>query len=171
MNADEPVVVAHYPFRTAAEAARLRLEAEGIPAFLSDAEVIDMMWFLADAVGWIKVLVPAAEAERAAAILRETEQRRLIRRWRRPSGASKRRGGTTMADQDGVNPDEIDDLERQIYGLRLHVATVYRLLTSKGICSLEEIKAVMEQIDAEDGARDEEFFGDVLDPASDEPGP
>jgi hypothetical protein len=27
----------------------------------------------------------------------------------------------------------------------------------------------MEQIDAEDGARDEEFFGDVLDPASDEP--
>jgi hypothetical protein len=74
-----------------------------------------------------------------------------------------------MADQDGVDPDEIDDLERQIYGLRLHVATVYRLLTSKGVCSPEEIKAVMERIDAEDGARDEEFFGDVLGPASDEP--
>ena len=74
-----------------------------------------------------------------------------------------------MVDQDDVDPDEIDDLEREIYGLRLHIATVYRLLTSKGICRPEEIKAVMEQIDAEDGARDEEFFGDVLDPASDEP--
>jgi hypothetical protein len=169
MIANEPVVVAHYPFRTGAEAARLRLEAEGIPAFLSDAEVIDMNWFLADAIGWIKLVVPAAEAELAAAILRETEQRRLMRRWRRPPRASTRRGDTTMADQDSVDPDEIDDLERQIYGLRLHVATVYRLLTSKGICSPEEIKALMEQIDAEDGARDEEFFGDVLDPAPDEP--
>ena len=169
MSADEPVVVAHYPFRTAAEAARLRLEADGIPAFLSDAEVIDMNWFLADAIGWVKVVVPAAEAEGAAAILRETEQRRLMRRWRRPPGASRQRGDTTMADQDDVDPDEIDDLERQIYGLRLHVATIYRLLTSKGISSPEEIKAVMEQIDAQDGARDEEFFGDVLDPASDEP--
>jgi hypothetical protein len=42
-------------------------------------------------------------------------------------------------------------------------------LTSKGICSPEQIKAVMERIDAEEGARDEEFFGDVLAPASDEP--
>ena len=41
MIANEPVVVAHYPFRTAAEAARLRLEAEGMPAFLSDAETVE----------------------------------------------------------------------------------------------------------------------------------
>jgi hypothetical protein len=82
MSTAEPVVVAHYPFRTSAEAARLRLEAEGIPAFLTDAEVVDMDWFLANALGWIKVLVPAVEAARAAAILRETEQHRLIRRWR-----------------------------------------------------------------------------------------
>jgi hypothetical protein len=74
-----------------------------------------------------------------------------------------------MADQDPVDPEEIDDLERQLYGLRLHVATLYRLLTSKGICTPAEIQAMMEQIDAADGARDEEFFGDVLDPASDQP--
>jgi hypothetical protein len=72
-----------------------------------------------------------------------------------------------MAEQDPIDPEEIDDLERQLYGLRLHVATLYRLLISKGVCSPDEIKAVMEQIDAADGARDEEFFGDVLDPASD----
>ena len=97
MNADELVVVAHYPFRTAAEAARLRLEAEGIPAFLSDAETVNMNWFLANALGWIKVLVPAAEAERAAAILRDVEERRLIRRWRRPPGPS----GTGRRHHDG----------------------------------------------------------------------
>lgn len=169
MIANEPVVVARYPFRTAAEAARLRLEAEGIPASLLDAEVVDMNWFLAEAIGWIKVMVPAADAERAATILRETEERRLTRRWRRPPRVSQRPGDTTMADQDGVDPDQIDDLERQIYGLRLHVATVYRLLTSKGVCNPEGIKAVMEQIDASDGARDDEFFGDVLDPGSDQP--
>jgi hypothetical protein len=76
-----------------------------------------------------------------------------------------------MAEQDSVGPEEFDDLEGQLYGLRLHVATLYRLLISKGVCSPDEIKAVMEQIDAADGARDEEFFGDLLDPASDQPDP
>jgi hypothetical protein len=74
-----------------------------------------------------------------------------------------------MDDQENVDPSEIDDLERQIYGLRLHVATIYRLLTSKGIGTPEEIQSLMKQIDAEDGASDEEFFGDVIGPASDEP--
>jgi hypothetical protein len=74
-----------------------------------------------------------------------------------------------MADEDNADSDEFDDLERQIYGLRLHVATIFRLLTSKGIATPEEIQSLMEKIDAEDGANDEEFFGDVIGPASDEP--
>ena len=164
MTADEPVTIAKYPFRTAAEAARMRLEAEGVPVFLSDAEIVDLS--LGNALGWIKLQVPAADAERAAAILRTVEQRRLIRRWR-SSGMTERKA-TTMADQDDVDPDEIDDLERQIYGLRLHVATIYRLLTSKGICTAEEIQAMMQKVDAEDGASDEEFFGDVIGPSSGE---
>jgi hypothetical protein len=161
MTADEPVTIAHFPFPTAAEAARLRLEAEGIPAFLADAETVGL--------DWIKLEVPASEAERAATILQQTERRRLIRRWRPASGPSELGGDTTMADQDDVDPDEIDDLERQIYGLRLHIATLYRLLTSKGICTPEEIQSVMEKVDAEDGANDEEFFGDVIGPSSGEP--
>ena len=74
-----------------------------------------------------------------------------------------------MDDQENVDPSEIDDLERQIYGLRLHVATIYRLLTSKGIGTPEEIQSLMEKIDAEDGASDEEFFGDVIGPSPSEP--
>jgi hypothetical protein len=166
MTADEPVTVAQYPFRPAAESARLRLEAEGIPAFLSDAEIVDMNWLLGTAVGWIKLQVPAADAERAATVLRVVEQRRLIRRWR--SSESSESGVTTMADQDEVSPDEIDDLERHLYGLRLHIATIYRLLTSKGITNPEEILAMMEKVDAEDGASDEEFFGDMIGPSSGE---
>jgi hypothetical protein len=167
MTADELVTVAHYPFRNVAEAARLRLEAEGISVFLSDAEIVDMNWLFGNALGWIKLQVSAADAERAAAILRTVEQRRLIRRWR-STGISER-GVTTMADQDDVDPDEIDDLERQMYGLRLHIATIYRLLTSRGICTSEEIQAMVEKVDAEDGASDEEFFGDVIGPSEGEP--
>ncbi|MGP0068585.1 MAG: hypothetical protein ACLQGP_33920 [Isosphaeraceae bacterium] len=68
-----------------------------------------------------------------------------------------------------ANEDEMDDLERQLYGLRLHIATIYRLLTSKGISTPEEIQAMIEKVDAEDGASDEEFFGDVIGPPSGEP--
>jgi hypothetical protein len=166
MTADEPVTVAQYPFRTAAEAARVRLEAEGIAAFLCDAEVVDMNWLLGNALGWIKLQVPAADAERAAAILRTVENRRLFRRWRSPSPTEGR--DSTMADEDDVSPEEIDDLERQLYGLRLHIATIYRLMTSKGITTPEEIQAMMQKVDAEDGASDEEFFGDVIGPSSGE---
>jgi hypothetical protein len=164
MTADEPVTVAHYPFRPAAEAARLSLDAEGIPTFLSDAEIVDMDWLLGNALGWIKLQVPAVDAERATEILRRVEERRLTRRWRRSPGPFVRRGDSTMADE-----DEMDDLERQLYGLRLHVATIYRLLTSKGICTPDEIQAMIEKVDAEDGASDEEFFGDVIGPPSGEP--
>ncbi len=170
MNDDEPATVAHYPFRTAAEAARLRLEAEGIPAFLSDTEVLDMNWLLGNALGWIKLQVPAADAERAAEILRPVEERRLARPWRRSPKSSRQQGVASMSDEEeDVDADEFDDLERHLYGLRLHVATLYRLLTTKGICTAEEIQAMMEKVDAEDGASDEEFFGDVIGPSSDEP--
>jgi len=164
MTAGEPVTVAQYPFRTAAEAARLSLDAEGIPAFLSDVETLDMDWLLGNALGWFKLQVPAADAERAAEILRRQGERRLARRWRQSTGSSDLQGDMKMADE-----DEMDDLERQFYGLRLHVATIYRLLTSKGICTPDEIQAMIEKVDAEDGASDEEFFGDVIGPPSGEP--
>jgi hypothetical protein len=163
MTEDEPVTIAHYPFRTAAEAARLGLDAEGIPAFLADVETIDMDWLLGNALNWFKLQVPAVDAGRAAEILRRGEERRLTRRWRQAPEPSTQTGDSNMADQ-----DEMDDLERQLYGLRLHIATIYRLMTSKGISTPDEIQAMIAKVDAEDGASDEEFFGDVIGPPSGE---
>lgn len=36
----------------------MHLDAEGIPAFLSDAELLNADWLLSNAVGYIKLAVP-----------------------------------------------------------------------------------------------------------------
>ncbi|MGH9776783.1 MAG: hypothetical protein ACRD5I_00070 [Candidatus Acidiferrales bacterium] len=50
-------------FTTLAEAtlARTRLESAGIPCFLAEEHVVRMDWFLAQAVGWIKLQVNEAD--------------------------------------------------------------------------------------------------------------
>ncbi len=46
--------------------------------------------------------------------------------------------------------------------LKLYLAAVIRLLTSKGIFSKEDIQKMVDIIDAEDGAMDDKARGDVL---------
>jgi hypothetical protein len=72
--ADDLVTVATFEFLPLAEAARAHLIAEGIPAFLWDAETVYMAWSLGNALGYIKLQVPEAQAERARGILDETEE-------------------------------------------------------------------------------------------------
>ena len=72
--ADDLVTVATFEFLPLAEASRAHLIAEGIPAFLSDAETVYMAWWLGNALGYIKLQVPEAQAERARGILDETEE-------------------------------------------------------------------------------------------------
>jgi Putative prokaryotic signal transducing protein len=72
--ADELVTVATFEFLPLAEAARAQLIAEGIPAFLSDAETVYMAWWLGNALGYIKLLVPEAQAQRARGILDEAQE-------------------------------------------------------------------------------------------------
>jgi hypothetical protein len=77
--ADDLVQVANFRFVSEAEAARLFLQDEGISAFLADAETVTMDWFLGNAVGYIKLVVPTSHAPRAAeliAILREKQRAR-----------------------------------------------------------------------------------------------
>jgi hypothetical protein len=77
--AEELVIVERYRFLPEAEAARMYLESEGITAFLADAETVNMDWFLANAIGNIKLQVPSAQAETARALLdrlRENQQQR-----------------------------------------------------------------------------------------------
>jgi hypothetical protein len=45
--------------------------------------------------------------------------------------------------------------------LRLYLAALVRLLTTKGIVTREEIKRVVDLVDAQDGARDGRYKGSV----------
>ena len=61
--------VASYDEPVRAHAARNCLESAGIPAVISDSEIVAMDWLLSNAVGGIKVQVWEEDAERAAALL------------------------------------------------------------------------------------------------------
>jgi hypothetical protein len=52
-----------------AELAVMQLNEEGIEAYIADATIVSMDWLLANAIGWVKVQVATADAERARAII------------------------------------------------------------------------------------------------------
>jgi hypothetical protein len=76
------VTVATYRILPEAEAARIHLEAEGLTPSLADAETVAMDWFLANAVGNIKLQVPASQADAAATLLNQMHSQRLQREAR-----------------------------------------------------------------------------------------
>lgn len=61
------VPVAAYATPLEADLAMNYLEAEGIPVLLSDDATVGWFWHLGNAVGGVKLLVPRARRERAAA--------------------------------------------------------------------------------------------------------
>ena len=69
------VTIATFQSLPEAEACKLRLEAEGLTVFLTDAETIRTDWLLSNAVGSVKVQVPSAEVASATAILEQVRQR------------------------------------------------------------------------------------------------
>jgi hypothetical protein len=77
---DEFLTVATFATVPEAEAARLMFESEGIPAILTDAEIVNMDWLLGTAVGYVKVQVPPSKAEAASALLERIEAERRRRR-------------------------------------------------------------------------------------------
>jgi ribosomal protein L12E/L44/L45/RPP1/RPP2 len=86
----ELVTVATYRTLPEAEAARLHLEAEGLTTFLADAETVAMDWLLANAVGNIKLQVPPAQAEAAAALLEQMHVKRKEREQHSEEDATSR---------------------------------------------------------------------------------
>lgn len=54
---------------------------------------------------------------------------------------------------------DVERLQAEIDELRLYLAAVVRLLISKGVISQEEIKQVVDAVDAEDGVRDRKYKG------------
>jgi Putative prokaryotic signal transducing protein len=69
MPPEGPLVVATFPLPTEAEMARELLERNGIEAILRDAGFLGVHPWLSNAVGGVKVVVPAEDARRAREIL------------------------------------------------------------------------------------------------------
>ena len=61
----------------------------------------------------------------------------------------------------GTATGDIRNLQAENDELRLYLATVVRLLISKGIVTREEMKQAVDAIDAEDGTRDGKYKGPV----------
>jgi hypothetical protein len=68
---DDLVTAAVYGDLTQAQAARLGLEAAGVPAFLADENVAGGVFTLAAAVGGIKLQVPGSRLDEARRVLGE----------------------------------------------------------------------------------------------------
>jgi hypothetical protein len=61
----------------------------------------------------------------------------------------------------GGSVADIRQLQAENDELRLYLAAVVRLLISKGVVSREEMKQVVDAVDAEDGVRDGKYKGKV----------
>lgn len=70
-TSQELVTVATFASLPEAAAARVALESAGISVFTADSETISMDWMLANAIGWVKLDVPAAEAVRARELIEQ----------------------------------------------------------------------------------------------------
>lgn len=71
-----PVIVASFTGLGEAELARGALESQGIDARLQGEQLVAVAWHLSNAVGGIKLIVPAEQRERAGQILAALESAR-----------------------------------------------------------------------------------------------
>ena len=69
MASEEPLVIATFPLPTQAEMARELLEQNGIDAVLRDAGFLGVHPWLSNAIGGVKLVIPAADARRARELL------------------------------------------------------------------------------------------------------
>lgn len=68
------VSIASFDNNIEAEAARAKLENEGIPAFLKDENIVSTIWLYSNAVGGIKLEVSSEDEARARDILQRKEE-------------------------------------------------------------------------------------------------
>ena len=69
MNNSELITIASYSFPHEAHVAKANLDAAGIPAFIADEHTINMQWLFSNALGGVRVQVPAQYAEMAQEVL------------------------------------------------------------------------------------------------------
>ena len=64
--------------------------------------------------------------------------------------------------KDMTQDKKIDALIAENGELKLYLASVVRLLTTKGAISPEELRAMVEAVDAEDGSSDGKYDGGIV---------
>jgi len=69
---------------------------------------------------------------------------------------------TRSTKRDISKDKKIDILLNESAELKLYIAALVRLLTSKGTISSEELRKIVEAIDAEDGISDGKYSGDIV---------
>jgi len=77
---EQLVTVETYQSLPEAQAAQMQLEGHDITVFLADAETVNMDWLLGNAIGNIKLQVPAEQADQALTILDEMREKARERR-------------------------------------------------------------------------------------------
>jgi hypothetical protein len=77
---DAFVTVATFTTLPEAQAAKLHVESQGIPANIVDAEIVSMDWLLGNAVGYIKLQVPQSQSQNVISLIGSLHADRLRRR-------------------------------------------------------------------------------------------
>lgn len=72
------VTISRYSMPYEAHIAKARLDSEGIPAFVADEHTINMQWLYSNALGGVRLQVPAAYAESARKVLEEDREQDLL---------------------------------------------------------------------------------------------
>lgn len=69
MNESALITIATYSFPHEAHVAKANLDAAGIPAYIADEHTINMQWLYSNALGGVRLKVPAQYAEQAREVL------------------------------------------------------------------------------------------------------
>jgi hypothetical protein len=64
--------------------------------------------------------------------------------------------------RDAVQDSQLVDLWSEVLDLKLYMATLFRLMVKKGLVTPEQLRQLVDEVDASDGTEDGVFRGDVI---------
>ncbi|MCI0638413.1 MAG: hypothetical protein L0Y70_05020 [Gemmataceae bacterium] len=76
--------------------------------------------------------------------------------------ASLRQRLNSMPDAGGPDEKRMETLQRENDELKLYLAAVLRLLISKGVATVDEVRALVSALDSEDGEQDKKYGGGMM---------
>jgi hypothetical protein len=64
--------------------------------------------------------------------------------------------------RDAFQDSQLVDLWSEVLDLKLYMATLFRLMVKKGLVTPEQLRQLVDEVDASDGTEDGVFRGDVI---------